>query len=155
MQCNVHEDVSEFTLRYSLIFSVTPPRPMLVKKLIEKRILRGVSLGKMPSNQGKHSGSWSRLLRLSNPIFSAKSCTINLQSFYASHKFGGLDHLNWSLYSVNALKTKVRKGFRHWNCTCIYAKANLLLSGRPSRSETLQDLSQAMHIKSKEIDCTH
>ena len=34
-------------LRCSLISSVTAPRPILVKKLIEKRVFLGLSIGKM------------------------------------------------------------------------------------------------------------
>lgn len=48
---------------------------MLVKKLMEKRMLRGVSLGKTPVNQTAQSGSCSRSFRLCSPIFSARSCS--------------------------------------------------------------------------------
>ena len=48
---------------------------MLVKKLMENRMLRGVSLGKMPVNQSAQSGSCNRSFRLCKPIFSARSCT--------------------------------------------------------------------------------
>lgn len=52
-----------------------PPRPIEVKKLMAKRMLRGESLGKMPSNQSWQVGSASRLFRLTKPSVSASSCT--------------------------------------------------------------------------------
>jgi hypothetical protein len=44
-------------LRYSLIPSVNTPIPMAVKKLMLKRVLRGLSIGKMPAKAGARVSS--------------------------------------------------------------------------------------------------
>ena len=60
--------------RYSLRFSVMPPRPMEVKKLIANLVFFGLSLGKMDSSDSCIVGSWSLSLSSLIPKCSDNSC---------------------------------------------------------------------------------
>ncbi len=62
------------SLYSSRILSVMPPRPMEVKKLMAKRMLAWVSLGKMPSKKGCSMGVCSRSFSFSRPRLSLSSC---------------------------------------------------------------------------------
>lgn len=54
--------------RCSRIPSVMAPRPIEVKKLIEKRVLRGLSIGKMLPRNGSSALSWNRSTTFLRPI---------------------------------------------------------------------------------------
>lgn len=60
--------------RYSLRFSVMPPRPMDVKKLIANLVFFGLSLGKIDSSDSCIVGSWSLSLSSLIPKCSDNSC---------------------------------------------------------------------------------
>jgi hypothetical protein len=60
-------------LRYSLIPSVSTPIPMAVKKLMLKRVLRGLSMGKIPANAGSRASSFILSDNFFIPIFWASS----------------------------------------------------------------------------------
>ena len=60
--------------RYSLRFSVMPPRPMDVKKLIANLVFFGLSLGNIDSSDSCIVGSWSLSLSSLIPKCSDNSC---------------------------------------------------------------------------------
>ena len=60
--------------RYSRKFSVIPPSPIDVKKLMANRVFLGLSLGKMDSNESCIVGSVSRSLSKRIPRCSDSSC---------------------------------------------------------------------------------
>lgn len=59
--------------RYSLMPSVSAPMPMAVKKLMLKRVLRGLSIGKSPANAGCRVSSFIRSVSFFIPMPCAKS----------------------------------------------------------------------------------
>ncbi|KAG5010621.1 hypothetical protein GYH30_018976 [Glycine max] len=64
------------SFKYSRRFSVRPPRPMDVKKLMQNRVFFGLSFGNMDSKDSRIVGSFNRSFSSWIPRCSDNSCNI-------------------------------------------------------------------------------